>query len=63
MSIGQRAREAVAQLAGDERFEQFRIDPRDFLAARERGESPGTRIDQRPAALTDAAEIVNRSFA
>lgn len=61
MTIGQRAREAVAEIAR-EQGEQFRIDARDFLSAREQGELAGTRIDQRPAALADAAEIVNRSF-
>ncbi len=60
--IRERAQEVVAELAGDERFEDFRIDPRDFLSARERGETAGTRIEQRTASLGDAAEIVNRSF-
>ena len=42
--------------------EQFRIDARDFLSAQERGGTTGTRIDKQTAALSDAAEIVNRSF-
>jgi hypothetical protein len=42
--------------------EQFRIHARDFLSAREREGTTGTRIEQYTAALSDAAEIVNRSF-
>lgn len=45
--VRQRAREAVAELAQDERFEDFRINAQDFLSARERGEAAGTRIEQR----------------
>jgi len=45
-----------------DQVEQFRVDPRDFLSARERGGSAGTRIEQRTASLGDAAEILNRSF-
>ncbi len=33
-----------------------------LFSARERGGTTGTRIDQQTAALSDAAEIVNRSF-
>jgi regulator of protease activity HflC (stomatin/prohibitin superfamily) len=61
MSVGQRAREAVAEIAR-EGGGQFRVDARDFLSAREQGESAGTRIDQRSATLAGVAEIVNRSF-
>jgi regulator of protease activity HflC (stomatin/prohibitin superfamily) len=60
--IGRRAREAIEEIAQDERIEEFRIDTRDFPSARERGWSAGTRIEQREASLGDAAEIVNRSF-
>ena len=63
MSIGQRAREAISDIAGSEQFEQFRVDARDFLSAREVGGSSGTRLDQMSASLDDVAEIVNRSFA
>ena len=61
---GYRAREAF-EGAGEqarEEVEQFRVNARDFLSARERGGSAGTRIEQRTASLTDAAEILNRSF-
>ncbi|MBN1210800.1 MAG: hypothetical protein JXB05_38485 [Myxococcaceae bacterium] len=47
--------------AAAERFEQFRVDSRDFISARERGESAGTQIDQQDSPLEDASEIVNRS--
>lgn len=63
MTIGQRARELVAEVATGEQFAQFRVDARDFLSAREQGGSSGTRIDQMTSSLDDAAEIVNRSFA
>lgn len=52
----------LAEAVQSEQFEQFRLRAEDFLSARERGESAGTRIDQMTAALDDAAEIVNRSF-
>jgi len=64
----QRAREAFdetgdqARGRGSEEVEQFRVDARDFLSARERSGSAGTRIEQRTAALSEAAEILNRSF-
>ncbi len=57
-----RARQAVGELAGDERLDRFEINSRDFLSARERGGTTGTRIEQSSAALSDASEIVNRSF-
>lgn len=47
--------------AATERFEQFRVDARDFLSARERGTSAGTQIDQPNTSLEEAAEAVNRS--
>ncbi len=62
MSIGQQLREAVADATGGDRFEQFRVDARDFLSARELGQAINTRIEQKTAALGEAAETVNRSF-
>ena len=59
----QRAREAIEGFTEGEQFEEFQADPEDFLSARERGGgTAGTRIEQQTAALTDAAEIINRSF-
>ncbi len=55
------AGESVEEVA-EKKFEQFRIDARDFLSARERGGTTGTSIEQANASLADAAEIVNRSF-
>ncbi len=43
--------------------DQFRVNPHDFLSARERGESPGTEIAQQSASLAEAAEVLNTSFA
>ena len=60
--VRERAREAVQELSGDDRFGEFNIDEGDFLSARERGGSTGTRIEQSNAKLAEAAEIVNRSF-
>ncbi len=55
-------RDAVDDFGGEDQEEQFKIDSRDFLSARERGGTTGTRIEQQSAALSEAAEIVNRSF-
>jgi regulator of protease activity HflC (stomatin/prohibitin superfamily) len=60
--LGDRARDLAEGIAQGDGAEQFRIDARDFLSARERGLTTGTRIGQQTAALSDAAEIVNRSF-
>jgi regulator of protease activity HflC (stomatin/prohibitin superfamily) len=61
--VRQRAREAVEEFTEDDQFEEFQADPEDFLSARERGGgTAGTRIEQQTAALTEAAEIINRSF-
>jgi len=43
-------------------IEQFEIDARDFLSARERGGTAGTIIEQRTVSLPEAAEVLNRSF-
>ena len=59
-TLGEQARDLTEGIARSS--EQFKIDARDFLSARERGGTTGTRIDQQTAALSDAAEIVNRSF-
>jgi regulator of protease activity HflC (stomatin/prohibitin superfamily) len=61
--IRQRAREVVEGFTEGEQFEEFQADPEDFLSARERGGgTTGTKIEQQTAALTEAAEIINRSF-
>lgn len=58
----QRSLTALNEVAKSEQFEQFRIDAQDFLSARERGEAPGTRIDEMTVAMDDASEVTNRSF-
>lgn len=52
----------VAELAQSEEFEQFRVNARDFMSARERGEAAGTQIAQMAVSMNDAAETLNRSF-
>jgi len=41
--------------------EEFKIDPRDFFSAKERGGSVGTQIAQLTASLSEAAQILNSS--
>src|SRR5918998_3766959 len=62
--VSARAGEAIAGISEELSREvgDFRIDPGDFLSARERGEATGTRIEQRSESLGAAAEIVNRSL-
>ncbi len=52
----------LGDIAQSEEFEQFAIDARDFLSARERGEAEGTQITQMTVDIDEAAEVVNRSF-
>ncbi|NJN65407.1 MAG: SPFH domain-containing protein [Chloroflexaceae bacterium] len=53
----------VSDLVQSEAFEQFRIEARDFLSAREQGsKSPGTEIIQPSVALEQAPEVLNRSL-
>ncbi len=60
--VRQRAREAVEEFTQDEQFGEFEVDPGDFLSARERGGTAGTQIEQQTASLSEASEILNRSF-
>ena len=59
--VRQRAQEAVEEFT-DEQFGEFEADPQDFLSARERGGTSGTEIEQQTASLSEAPEILNRSF-
>lgn len=52
----------AVDLAQSEQFEQFQIDARDFLSARQRGDSADTQIAQMVTSLESAAEVLNRSF-
>ncbi|GAB3488302.1 SPFH domain-containing protein [Nocardiopsis coralliicola] len=73
MSFAQTVRGAASAVAqsGDPRAavsdalsegaEGFGLDPGDFLAAREQGASPGTRIEQKTTSLNNAGEALNRS--
>jgi regulator of protease activity HflC (stomatin/prohibitin superfamily) len=53
---------AITDVAQSEEFEQFRINARDFVSAREQGQTPGTEIAQMASSLSEAAEVLNRSF-
>ena len=52
----------VTEFVQSEAFEQFQVDARDFISARQGGESAVTKISQMAASLEDAAEVLNRSF-
>jgi hypothetical protein len=58
----QKLAQTVSDVVQSEEFEQFRADARDFISAREQGESAGTQIAQMSASLDDVAEVINRSF-
>ncbi|MBA2375734.1 MAG: SPFH domain-containing protein [Rubrobacter sp.] len=63
--VRESAERAVSDAAGGgarEEFEQFQVDAKDFLSARELGEAVSTRIDARSASLAEASEILGRSF-
>lgn len=62
MSKLQQIMGALDDISQSEEFEQFRINAQDFLSARERGEAEGTQIVQTTVPITEAAEILNRSF-
>ncbi|MFI0416818.1 SPFH domain-containing protein [Spongiactinospora sp. 9N601] len=61
-AVGQAIDELAGQLPGD-KGAGFRLNPDDFLAARDQAGSLGTLIEARSASLNEASEIVNRSFA
>lgn len=42
--------------------ERFAVEAEDFLSARERGETAGTRLVQQTVPLSDAGQALNRSF-
>jgi regulator of protease activity HflC (stomatin/prohibitin superfamily) len=56
----------IAQVIGDvvqsEEFEQFHINARDFVSARDQSVSSGTDIAQMTASIEEVSQIVNRSF-
>ena len=53
---------AINEVTQSEEFEQFRINSRDFLSARDQGQTAGTEIAQMAVSLSEAAEVLNRSF-
>lgn len=52
----------AADVIQSDEFEQFKIDARDFLSARQTGETADTQISQMVTTLEQAAEVLNRSF-
>lgn len=54
--------QTAANIIQSEEFEQFQIDARDFLSARQKGETADTQITQIVTNLESAAETLNRSF-
>ncbi len=52
----------VAEFVQSDEFEQFQIDARDFISARQGGESAVTKISQMATTLEEAAEVLNHSF-
>lgn len=49
-------------IAQSEEFEQFRLNAKDFLSARESGASTTTQIQQMVTTMAEATEVLNRSF-
>ncbi len=72
MALKETARRAVQGLAdqaqqrvedvAEQVGERFAVDAEDFLSARERGETAGTRMVQQTVPLSDAGQALNRSF-
>jgi len=63
-AVGQAVGQSVGQFAPQTGQAQgFTLNPYDFAAARDGGVSIGTQIEARTASLSDAGEIVSRSFA
>lgn len=52
----------AAEVVQSEEFEQFRVNARDFLSAREAGTTTSTQIEQVVTSLGDVAEMLNRSI-
>ncbi len=52
----------VRNIVQSDEFEQFAISARDFVSARDRETSAGTQIAQMSSSLTNAAQVLNRSF-
>lgn len=61
MSTVKRAISVARDIAQSDEFEQFRVEARDFISAQRGGEA-GTQIAQMAVSLSEAAEVLNRSF-
>ena len=53
---------AINQVAQSDEFQQFRINAQDFLSARDESQTAGTEIAQMATSLSEASEVLNRSF-
>ncbi|MCP4358858.1 MAG: SPFH domain-containing protein [Chloroflexi bacterium] len=54
--------QTAAGIVQSDQFEQFQIDARDFLSARQKGDTADTQISQMVTTMESAAEVLNRSF-
>lgn len=59
--VGEQVQQRVEDVA-DQVQERFSVDAEDFLSARERGETAGTRLVQQTVPLSDAGQALNRSY-
>jgi hypothetical protein len=59
--LADEAQRRVEDVAGQVE-ERFAVDAEDFLSARERGETAGTRLVQQTVPLADAGQALNRSY-
>lgn len=59
--LAEQVQDRVEDVAG-QLEERFAVDAEDFLSARERGETAGTRLIQQTVPLSDAGQALNRSF-
>ncbi len=53
---------AISDVVQSEEFEQFSINARDFISAKDHSKTAGTEIAQMAVSLSQAAETLNRSF-
>lgn len=58
----QRLVSTVSDVVQSKEFEQFRVDARDFLSAREQSVSIATEISQMTVSMDEVPEVINRSF-
>lgn len=62
MSRLEKMLDTVGTVAESEEFKRFATNAKDFISARESGETPGTSIAQMTAGMDEVAAVINRSF-